>query len=137
MTSPTSLPTIQCNFQMFIEREWLEGKQKNKLIGSLLSHNIFLISETGPFLMVLTLVLYNFLSPYPTLQMLHTKFGKNWPSSSWEEAVHGWQTMDNDGRQPIAIGHLSDSSDLIRQWKKVILNYNENVFNLHASFYMQ
>ena len=36
-----------------------------------------------------------------TLQMLHTKFD-----------VNGRQTTDHDGRQPIAIGHLSDSGDL-------------------------
>ena len=44
--------------------------------------------------------------------MLHTKFGKDWPSSSWEEDVNGRRTTDDDGRQTIAIGHLSDSGDL-------------------------
>ena len=44
-----------------------------------------------------------------TLQMLHTKFGLDSPSSSWEEDVNTWQTTDDDGRQPIAIGHLSYS----------------------------
>ena len=47
-----------------------------------------------------------------TLQMLHTKFGKDWPSSSWEEDVNARRTTDDDGRQPRAIGHLSDSGDL-------------------------
>ena len=47
-----------------------------------------------------------------TLQMLHTKFGKDWPSSSWEEDVNARHTTDDDGRQPIAIGHLSYSADL-------------------------
>ena len=28
----------------------------------------------------------------------------------------GWLTMDNHGRQPIAIGHLSDSGDLIKYY---------------------
>ena len=42
-----------------------------------------------------------------TLQMLHTK-DKDWPSSSWEEDVNGWCTPHEDGRQPIAIGHMSD-----------------------------
>ena len=47
-----------------------------------------------------------------TLQMLHTKFGKDWPSSFWGEDVNAQPTTDDDGRQPIAIGHLSDSGDL-------------------------
>ena len=54
-----------------------------------------------------------------TLPMLHTKFGKDWPSSSWEEDVNGrctrhtaQHTTDNVGPQPTAIGHLSDSGDL-------------------------
>ena len=47
------------------------------------------------------------------LMMLHTKFGKDWPSSFWEEDVNAWRTTDDDGRQPIAIGHLSHSGDLI------------------------
>ena len=34
--------------------------------------------------------------------MLHTKFGQDWPSNSWEEDVNG---------RCIAIGHLSDSGD--------------------------
>ena len=41
-----------------------------------------------------------------TLHMLHTKFGKDWPNSSWKEDVNRCQ--------PIAIGHLSDSGDLKR-----------------------
>ena len=45
-----------------------------------------------------------------TLQMLQTKFDKVCPSSSWEEDVNA-QT-DNNGHQPIAIDHLSDSGDL-------------------------
>ena len=53
-----------------------------------------------------------------TLQMLHTKFGKYWPSSSWEEDVNGRRTTEDaqrtttDAGQSIAIGHLSDSGDL-------------------------
>ena len=46
------------------------------------------------------------------LIMLHTKFGKDWPSSFWGEDVNVRRTTDDDGRQPIAIGHLSDSVDL-------------------------
>ena len=40
-----------------------------------------------------------------TLQMLHTNLVKIGP-------VNARSTTDNDGRQPIAIGHLSDSGDL-------------------------
>ena len=41
------------------------------------------------------------------LQMLHTKFGQDWPSGFWEEYVNGWPTL-HDGwqwTQPIGIGH--------------------------------
>ena len=34
-----------------------------------------------------------------TLQMLHTKFAQNWPSSSWEEDVNGWRTTHDDGNR--------------------------------------
>ena len=47
-----------------------------------------------------------------TLQLLHTKFGSYWPSSSSEEDVNARRTTDDDGRQPIAIGHLSYSGEL-------------------------
>ena len=50
--------------------------------------------------------IYNFLSPYPTdatYQICH---------SSWEEDVNGRRTTHDDGGQPIAIYHLSDSGDL-------------------------
>ena len=55
----------------------------------------------------------NVLSSCP-VQSLHTKFGQDWPSSSWEKDVDGWWTMDTDGCQPIEIhvGHLSVSGDL-------------------------
>ena len=49
--------------------------------------------------------------------MLHTKNGNDWPGSFQEEVknvkllTHDAQTHD-DGRRPIAIGHLSDSGDL-------------------------
>ena len=52
------------------------------------------------------------ISSFITLQMLHAKFGKDWPSTSWEEDVNARRTTDDDERQPIAIGHLSDSGDL-------------------------
>ena len=41
------------------------------------------------------------------LHMLHTKF-KSGPGVSEEKML-----TDDDGRQPIAIGHLSDSGNLI------------------------
>ena len=44
-------------------------------------------------------------------QMLHTKFGKDWPNSSWEDDVNRQTTHDN-GCQPIAISHLNKSGDL-------------------------
>ena len=40
----------------------------------------------------------------------------NWPSSSREEDVNGLRTTNGDWRQPIAICHLTDSSDLKRVW---------------------
>ena len=48
------------------------------------------------------------------LQILYTKFGKDWPSSSLGEDVNARHTTDDDGRQPIAISHLCDSVDLKR-----------------------
>ena len=51
-----------------------------------------------------------------TLQMLHTKFAKDWPSGSWEDDVNALQTT-HDERQPIAIGQLSDSGDLKKRKK--------------------
>ena len=47
-----------------------------------------------------------------TRQMLHTKFGLDCPSIYWED-VNARRTT-NDGRQPIAIGHLSHSGDLTK-----------------------
>ena len=49
------------------------------------------------------------ISCFLTLQMLHTIFGKDWPSSSREEDINGRRASQDDGRQPIGIGHLSDS----------------------------
>ena len=47
-----------------------------------------------------------------TLQMLHIKFGYNWTSGSWQEDVIARLVMDDDRRQPIALGHLTDSGDI-------------------------
>ena len=51
--------------------------------------------------------------------MRHIKFGNYWPKSSWYKDVNARQTMDeercttdDDGRQPLAIGHLSYPGDL-------------------------
>ena len=38
-----------------------------------------------------------------TLQMLHSKSGKDWPSTSWEDDFKRRRTTDNDRRQPIAV----------------------------------
>ena len=50
-----------------------------------------------------------------TVQILHTKFGQDWLSSSWED-VNARRTRQDARRattdQPIAMGHLSDSGDL-------------------------
>ena len=55
------------------------------------------------------------------LMMLHTKFGKVGPVVSEEKMLthaarrttnDGRRTTHDDGRQPKAIGHLSDSGDL-------------------------
>ena len=43
----------------------------------------------------------------------HTKFGKDFPTSSWEEDVNGPGMMDNDG---MPRGPLSDSGGL--KWKR-------------------
>ena len=52
--------------------------------------------------------------------MLHIKFAYDWPSNSWKDAR---RTADDDGRQPIAIGHLSDSGDR----KKVQSSYLKTI----------
>ena len=62
--------------------------------------------------------------------MLHTKFGWDWSSSSWEEDVNAWRTTQDDGRQPIVIGHLCDSSDL----KKNLLYYVKIDIKVEAEF---
>ena len=46
-----------------------------------------------------------------TLKMLHAKFSKDLLRSSWEYVI-GRRTTGDDGSQPIAIGHLSDSGYL-------------------------
>ena len=54
-----------------------------------------------------------------TLQRLHTKFGKDWPYIVLQKKI---STYDNDnGCQPIAIGHLSESGDLINLIHFVLL----------------
>ena len=54
-----------------------------------------------------------------TLHMLHIpKFGKDWPGNSKEEHVNVQQMSHNNGREPIAIGHQSDSADLKTQQVK-------------------
>ena len=54
--------------------------------------------------------IYNFLSRYPTDATNYNLIKIGPASSSWEEDVNA--RTDDDGHQPIAIGHLSDSSDL-------------------------
>ena len=46
------------------------------------------------------------------MSYLHNKFHDNWISSFWGEDVNARRTTHDDGRQPIAKGHLSDSGDL-------------------------
>lgn len=46
--------------------------------------------------------------------MLHTKNGNDWPGSFQEEVKNVKLLTHDDGRRPIAIGHLSDSGDLKR-----------------------
>ena len=54
-----------------------------------------------------------------TLHMLHIpKFGKDWPGNSKEEHVNVQQMSHNNGHEPIAIGHQSDSADLKTQQVK-------------------
>ena len=51
-----------------------------------------------------------------TLQMLHTKFGKIGPVVLEKKMLmhDARRTIDDDGRQPIAIGHQSDDlNDII------------------------
>ena len=68
--------------------------------------NFTLLTPKSPLLGVGGHEIYNFLSSYPTDITYQI-----WLSSSWEEYANARQTMD-DGRQPIAIGHLIDSGDL-------------------------
>ena len=73
--------------------------------------------------------IYNFLSSLP-LHMLHTKFGQDWPSSSWED-VNGRRTTHDDRhqQQSIPIGHLSEHThvwDLLSSRKRC--NSNRNHF---------
>ena len=35
-----------------------------------------------------------------TLKMLHTKFGQDWPSNSWEDVNARWQTPTHSNRSP-------------------------------------
>ena len=57
------------------------------------------------------------ISHLPTLQIIQTKFGQDWPSSSREEDFNAWRTLttddahhmtQDDWRQPLIKGHLSD-----------------------------
>ena len=78
-----------------------------------------------------------------TLQMLHTKFGKDWPSSSWEE-VNG-RRRSHGRLQPIAISHLSDSGDLkIKRLRLYIISkylkgthfiISQDIIHQHGWFY--
>ena len=65
--------------------------------------------------------------------MLHTKFVKEWCSSFY-------RTTNDDGRQPIAIGNLSDSSRL-KMWIPriywILLNYvlcEGKIFDRYQSY---
>ena len=51
-----------------------------------------------------------------TIQILHIKFGKDWPLERKMLTYDARRTMDFDGRQTIAIGHLSDSGYLKTIW---------------------
>ena len=53
--------------------------------------------------------IYNFLSLYPTDATY--QIWLRLAQYCWED-VYAQRTMDDDGRQPKAIGHLSDSGDL-------------------------
>lgn len=55
-----------------------------------------------------------------TLRMLHTKFSKDWSSRSRKKNA---RRTTHDGRQPLEIGHLSDSG-VIR------------IFENHCAFYI-
>ena len=68
-------------------------------------------------------LIYKFLSPYPT------EFGLDWPSSSWGEDVNRRRTTDDDGRQPIAMGHLSYSGDLKTFFYTSTLKWTEKKHN--------
>ena len=50
----------------------------------------------------------NFISSSPSGAAATYQIFKDWPSSPWEEYVIGPRKTDDDGRQLIAIGHMSD-----------------------------
>ena len=64
-----------------------------------------------------------------TIQILHTKFDKYWPNSSWEEDVYARRTTYDDGRQPIARVHLSYKGDL-----KIKRNWDVAISNIETMF---
>ena len=62
----------------------------------------------------LVLVVKKFLiSCLLTLQMLNSKFDKDWSNSSCEKHVNARLTTDDDGGQPIAVCYQGESGDLI------------------------
>ena len=63
---------------------------------------------------LLTLQIYNFSSPYLT-DATYQIWTRLTELSIWEDDVDAPQISHNDGRQPIAIGHQSDSGDLKTQ----------------------
>ena len=72
-----------------------------------------------------------------SLLMLRTKFGQVWPSSSWEDVNgrrttdDGRRTTDDDRRQPIEIGHLSHSCELMMLWQKIFFVKVNNCLNIN------
>ena len=71
------------------------------------------------------------------LLILHTKFGKDWPSDSWED-LNAWRTTDDDWHHPIAIGHLTESGDLkilidYRMWEMYFQSFHKwRIINLES-----
>ena len=62
-----------------------------------------------------------------TLQMLHTKFGYDWPSSFWVEDVNAWRTT-HDGRR-LTPTHGNRSPEWLRWPKNVTGSQSELLLN--------
>ena len=71
--------------------------------------------------------LWTYFHWFSCILTLHMLIGKDWSSSSWDEAVNARRTTHNDGRHPIARGKLSDLKCLEL---KYLWFYVEKIYSL-------